>query len=241
MWTWNAQWARPFGTCAEYIALPLEQAVQLPANTGFEVGACLGIPAMTAYHAVAVSGAAPGVTVLVAGGAGAVGHYAVQFAKSAGATVITTVSSPEKATMARDAGADHTIDYKRENIGDRVMALTGKKGVDAIIELDVAANAKLIPAVLHPRSMVVVYGTGTPEDNIPLQFCLRNAITLKFIYVYELDAAERAAALGAIERALTTGKLITNVGKTFPLADTVAAHEAVEAGKVLGNVVVQIG
>jgi NADPH2:quinone reductase len=121
------------------------------------------------------------------------------------------------------------------------MALTGKKGVDTVIELDVAANAKLIPAVLHPRGMVVVYGTGTPEDNIPLQFCLRNAITLKFIYVYELDAAERAAALGAIERDLTAGKLITNIGKTLTLADTVAAHEAVEAGKVLGNVVVQIG
>jgi NADPH:quinone reductase len=241
VWTWNAQWARPFGTCAEYIVLPSAQAVPLPANTSFEAGACLGIPAMTAYHAVAVSGAAPGVTVLVAGGAGAVGHYAVQFAKAAGATVITTVSSPEKAKIARDAGADHTIDYKRENVGDRVMALTGKKGVDAVIELDVAANAKLLPAVLHPRSLVVVYGTGTPEGNIPLQFCLRNAIALKFIYVYELDAAERAAALGAIERALTAGTLITNVGKTFPLADTIAAHEAVEAGNVLGNVVVQIG
>ena len=143
--------------------------------------------------------------------------------------------------MAHDAGADHAIDYKRENVGDRVMALTGKKGVDAVIELDIAANAKLIPEVLHPRGSLVVYGTGTPEGDIPLQFCLRNAITLKFIYVYELDAAERAAALGAIERALTAGKLITNVGKTFPLADTVAAHEAVEAGNVLGNVVVQIG
>ncbi|HEY1978631.1 MAG TPA: zinc-binding dehydrogenase, partial [Xanthobacteraceae bacterium] len=175
------------------------------------------------------------------GGAGAVGHYAVQFAKSAGATVITTVSSPEKARMARDAGADHTIDYKREDVGDRVMALTAKKGVDAVIELDVAANAKLIPAVLHPRGRVVVYGTGTPDGNIPLQFCLRNAITLKFVYVYELDTAERATALDAIERALTAGKLITKVGKTFPLADTVAAHEAVEAGNVFGNVVVQIG
>ncbi len=165
----------------------------------------------------------------------------MQFAKAAGATVITTVSSPEKAKMARDAGADHTIDYKRENVGERVMSITEKKGVDVVIELDVAANAKLIPAVSHPRGMVVVYGTGTPEGNIPLQYCLRNAITLKFIYVYELDAAERAAALGAIEQALTAGKLITNIGRTFPLTDTVAAHEAVEAGNVLGNVVVQIG
>ncbi len=241
VWTWNAQWDRPFGTAAEYVVLPSEQAVALPADTSFETGACLGIPAMTAYHAVAVSGAAPGATVLVAGGAGAVGHHVVQFAKAAGATVITTVSSPEKAKAALQAGADHVIDYKREDVGERVMALTGKKGVDAVIELDVAANAKLIPQIVAPRGMVVVYGTGAVTGEIPLMYCLRYAVTLKFIYVYELDPAERAAALGAIERALTAGRLITNIGKTLPLTDVVAAHEAVEAGKVLGNVVLKIG
>jgi|SRR5579871_3459709 NADPH2:quinone reductase len=240
VWTWNAQWLRAFGTCAEYVTLPSEQAVRLPANTSFEVGACLGIPAMTAYHAVAVARAAPGMTLLVSGGAGAVGHYAVQFAKAAGANVITTVSSPEKAKLAQAAGADHTIDYKREDVGERVMAVTGKKGVDAVIELDIAANAKLMPQVLRPRSAIVVYGTGAPEADVPLHFFLRNAIALKFIYVYELDRAERAAALSAISRALEAGKLINNVGRTFPLAEIVAAHEAVEEGKVLGNVVVTI-
>jgi NADPH2:quinone reductase len=240
VWVWNGLWGRPFGTCAEYITLAAKQAVCLPANTSFEVGACLGIPAMTAAHAVAVAGAALGVTILVAGGAGAVGHHAVQFAKMAGATVITTVSSPEKAATARAAGADHVIDYKRENVGDRVMALTQKRGADAIIELDIATNAKLIPHVLRPRGKVVVYGTGAAEAAVPLFFFLRNAITLQFIYVYELDAAERAAALGTIARALETGKLITNIGKTFPLADAVAAHEAVEQGKVLGNVVIKL-
>ena len=240
VWLWNAQWERAFGTCAEYIALPSQQAVRLPANVSFEAGACLGIPAMTAYHAVAVSGAAPGMALLVAGGAGAVGHYAVQFAKAAGATVITTVSSPQKGQAARQAGADHAIDYKRENVGERVMALTGNKGVDAIVELDIAANAKLVPQVLRPRGTVVVYGTGAMESALPLFFLLRNAITLKFIYVYELDAAERAAALAGIERALGAGALITNIGATFALADIVAAHEAVEQGKALGNVVVKI-
>jgi NADPH:quinone reductase len=160
VWVWNAQWMRAYGTCAEYVTLASAQAVRLPAKASFEVGACLGIPAMTAYHAVAVSGAAPGATLLIVGGAGAVGHHAVQFAKAAGATVITTISSPEKADLAHVAGAEHTIDYKRENVGDRMMAITGKKGVDAIIELDIAANAKLIPAALRPRGVVVVYGTG---------------------------------------------------------------------------------
>ena len=240
VWVWNAQWGRAFGSCAEYITLPSPQAVRLPAHTNFDVGACLGIPAMTAYHAVAVFGAAPGTTLLIAGGAGAVGHYAVQFAKSAGATVIATVSSPQKANAARGAGADHVIDYKRENVGERVMAITGGKGVDAMIELDIAANANLIPQVLRPRGTVVVYGRGVTEFAVPLYFLLRNAITLKFIFVYELDAAERAAALTGIERALTAGTLITNIGATFPLTQSIAAHEAVEQVRTLGNVVVNI-
>jgi NADPH2:quinone reductase len=240
VWVWNAQWLRPFGTCAEYVALPSAQAVRLPANTSFEVGACLGIPAMTAYHAVTVARAAPGVTLLVAGGAGAVGHYAVQFAKAAGATVIATISSPEKAQAARAAGADHTIDYRRDDVGERVMALTAKKGVDAVIEVDFAANAKLAPAVLRERGTIVIYGTGAPQSGIPGMFFLRNAIALKFIYVYELNAVERAAALGAITRALAAGSLTTLFGQTFPLADVAGAHVAVEQGKILGNVVIDI-
>ena len=176
----------------------------------------------------------------VAGGAGAVGHYAVQFAKAAGATVITTISSPEKADAARRAGADYMIDYKRDRVGERIMAITGKRGVDAVIELDIAANASLIAQVLRPRGLVVVYGAGAAAAEVPLMFLLRNAITLQFIYVYELDAAERAAALTAIERTATAGTLITNVGKTFPLDEIVTTHEAVEQGKVLGNVVVMI-
>ena len=238
VWVWNGQWLRPFGTCAEYIVLPAAQTVRLPAKTSFEVGACLGIPAMTAYHAVA--GAAPGATLLIAGGAGGVGHYAVQFAKAAGAAVIATVSSPEKANAARAAGADHTIDYRRENVGERVMAITAKRGVDVIVEVDFAANAMLAPHVLRERGTIVIYGTGAPQSEIPGMFFLRNAIALKFIYVYELNAAERTAALDAITRALEAGSLITLIGKRFPRADIVAAHEAVESGKILGNVVVNI-
>lgn len=240
VWVWNGQWARPFGTAAEYIVLPAAQAVRLPDNVSFEAGACFGIPAMTAYHAIAVAGAGPGTTLLIPGGAGGVGHYAVQFAKMAGATVISTVSSPEKAKLAREAGADHTIDYKREPVGERVMAITGKKGVDAIIELDIAANAKLIPRVLAPRGRVVVYGTGAAEGEIPLMYCLRYAIALTFIYVYELDDAERTAAVGAITRAAESGKLINNIGMVFPLSLIAAAHDTVEAGQSLGNVVVTL-
>ncbi|MGZ3312372.1 MAG: NADPH:quinone reductase, partial [Xanthobacteraceae bacterium] len=163
VWVWNGQWQRPFGTAAEWIVLPSEQAVRLPANVTMEAGACLGIPAYTGYQGVLLARAKEGSSVLVAAGAGAVGHYAIQFAKKRKATVITTVSSPAKAEIARAAGADHVIDYKREDVGERVMAITAKRGVDAVIEMDLAANARLLPTVLAPNGVVAVYGSGAAE------------------------------------------------------------------------------
>ncbi|MFL4971570.1 MAG: NADPH:quinone reductase [Xanthobacteraceae bacterium] len=239
VWTWNAQWKRAFGTCAEHVVLPAAMAVRLPDDVAFEDGACLGIPAMTACHAVAVAEAWAGSTLLIAGGAGGVGHYAVQFAKARGAVVIATVSSEEKAKLALDAGADHVIDYKREDVGARVMELTDQAGVDAVIELDLAANARLLPAVLRPRGTVVVYGTRA-EAQIPAQWLLVNAVALKFIFVYELSPEEREAAVGTITRMLAEKRLVNNVALTFPLDDIVAAHETVEQGKAAGNVVVRL-
>lgn len=238
VWVWNGQWQRPFGTAAEYIALPQAQAVTLPDNVSFEEGACLGIPAMTAHHAVVLAAAAKGTTLLVSGGAGAVSQYIIQFAKMAGATVYTTISSPEKATIALEAGTDHVIDYKREDVAARVMELTGKRGVDAVIEMDIVANAKLLPGVLRPKGSVIIYGTGGAEATIPSAFCLVNSIKLQFFLVYEQDAADRARTVAAINAALTKGKLINRVAKpTYALKDIVAAHEAVEKGTI-GNVVV---
>jgi NADPH2:quinone reductase len=240
VWTWNAQWKRAFGTCAEHVVLPAPMAVRLPDHVDFQDGACLGIPAMTAYHAVAVAEAWAGSTLLIAGGAGGVGHYAVQFAKARGAVVIATVSSEDKAKLALGAGADHVIDYKRENVGERVMELTDQAGVDAVIELDLAANARLLPAVLRPRGTVVVYGTGAVQAQIPAQWLLVNAIALKFIFVYELTPEEREAAVGTITRMLAEKRLVNNVALELPLENIVAAHEAVEQGKAMGNVVVRL-
>jgi len=239
VWIWNGQWKRAFGTAAQYIALPAAQAVKLPDKVGFEAGACLGIPAMTAFHATALSGATNGTTLLVSGGAGAVSQYAIQFAKAAGATVLTTVSSPEKAKAAQEAGADHTINYKSDDVGARVMEITGKRGVDAVIEMDFAANAKLVPAVLRPKGSVIVYGTGA-QATMPAFFFLTNAIRVQFFLVYELDRAERDNAIAAITRALEQGKLHNRVAQpTYALTDIAGAHEAVERGTI-GNVVVTI-
>jgi NADPH:quinone reductase len=239
VWIWNGQWKRAFGTAAEYIVLPSAQAVALPHRVSFEEGACLGIPAMTAYHAVTLVPAEKGTTLLVSGGAGAVSQYVIQFAKMAGATVLTTISSPEKAKAAQEAGADHCIDYKREDVGARVMEVTGKRGVNAVVEMDLSANAKLITQVLRPKGSVVVYGTG-PEAVIPAAFCLVNTIRLQFFLVYELDPGERERTVAAINRALSDGKLNNRVAQpTYKLADIAAAHEAVERGS-LGNVIVTL-
>jgi NADPH2:quinone reductase len=237
VWIWNGQWKRAFGTAAEYIALPAAQAVKLPDAISFESGACIGIPAMTAVHAVTLASVGKGSNVLVAGGAGAVGQYVIQFAKAAGATVLTTVSSAEKAAAAREAGADHTIDYQREDVGERVMELTGKRGADAVIEMDLAANAKLIPFVLRPKGSVIVYGTGAALADLPASFCLTNSIRVQFFLVYELDTLERERAVNAINRGLEQGTLKNRLGPTFPLAEIAAAHEAVERGTI-GNVIV---
>ena len=239
VWTWNGQWKRPFGTGAQYVVLPAFQAVPLPDPISFEIGACLGIPALTARHAIALSGIGQRSHVLISGGAGAVSHYAIQFAKLRGATVITTVSSDLKAKLVREAGADHVIDYKRESVGERVAQTTGRSGVDSIIEMDLTANAKLIPAVIRQHGNVIVYGTGA-EANIPAGLCLINGITFKFFLIYEIAKGERDAAIHEITDLLTQGRLVHNVATTFALEDSVAAHEAVESGKISGNVVLKI-
>lgn len=242
VWLWNGQWKRPSGTAAEYIVILGEQAVLLPDRIGFEEGACLGIPAMTAFHAVVLAGktgGTDGATLFVSGGAGSVSQYVIQFAKAQGAQVITTVSSEEKANAAREAGADHTIDYKREDVGARVMEITGKRGADAVIEMDLAANARLIPGVLRPKGSVIVYGTGG-DATLPSLFCLTQSIGIHFFLVYELDTGDRERAVTGISRALAHGTLINRVARpTWPLADIAAAHEAVERGTI-GNVIVAI-
>ena len=240
VWTFNAAWKRPFGTAAEYVTLPEHLAAPLPQTISFEAGAGLGIPAMTGWRAVEIADAQKGMAVLVAGGAGAVAQYAIQFAKARGATVIATISSDEKAKLAREAGADHTVNYKTENIGERVMQITDKTGVDTVIEIDFAANAKLLPGVLRPRGHVVIYGNNG-EATVPSPFFLGNTIGLQFFLVYELTPAERDRAVSGINRMLEEGRLLNRGGLSFALDQIVAAHETMEAAKTPGKIVVLTG
>jgi NADPH2:quinone reductase len=241
VWVWNAAWGRPMGSAAECVVLPARQAVPLPAGTGFDAGACLGIPALTAYHAVHCNGGVAGKTVLVAGGAGAVGHYAVQFAKLAGArSVIATVSSTAKADLARAAGAHDTVDYRSEDAAKRCLALTGGAGFDRIVEVDLAANLALDLAVIRRDGEITVYGSGAPEVPVPFFASIVKNVRYQFFIVYNLGEADRQAGLDGVTRLLAEGRLQHNVAARFPLERIAEAHELVESGRAPGNVVLEL-
>ena len=242
VWLWNGAWGRAFGTAAEFIVLPSAQAVRLPDGVDPAAGACLGIPALTAYHAVGVDGGVAGKNVLVAGGAGAVGHYAIQFAKAQGAKqVVATVSSEAKAALARDAGADLVINYKAEDVVRKCLDCTDGAGLDRIVEVDIAANAALDLAMLRAESDIVIYGSGAPEAPIPFFPAIVRNARLRFFIVYNLNANDRARAIAGLTRLLETGRLRHNIAARLPLERIAEAHELVERSQVAGNVVLEIG
>lgn len=240
VWLWNAAWGRPFGTAAECCCLPEAQAVELPEGTPGEAGACMGIPGLTAMQAVLMDGGVAGKRVLVAGGAGAVGHYAVQLASRFGAAqVITTVSSAEKARIALEAGADEVIDYRTEPVAERVRELTGGRGVDRVIELDLAVNGSMDLQLLRTGGELVVYGSSPKPLDLPFGVLLAKNIQLKFFMVYHLDAADRARATSALQRLLARGELRHAIAARLPLDELVQAHQAVEGGRLVGNLVLK--
>ena len=241
VWVWNGAWGRPFGTAAQSIVLPSAQAVALPAGVPDEAGACLGIPALTALHACLAGNGVAGRSVLVQGGAGAVGHYAIQFARALGARqVIATVSSPAKAALAQAAGADTVIDYRREDVAGRVRQATRGEGVDRIVEVDVAANGKLDPELLRAEGDLVVYGSGAAQFELPFFPLIVRNVTIRCFIVYNLSAADRRRALETLTGLLARGGLQHQIAERLPLAQVARAHELVERGEALGNVVLSI-
>ncbi len=239
VWLYQAQIGRPFGTAAEYTVQPAAHAVPLPPNTSFAEGAGLGVPAMTAHRCLFADGPVTGKTVLVTGGAGAVGHYAIQLAKLHGAQVIATVSSDQKAQIALAAGADDTVNYRTEDTVQRLMDLTGGAGVDHIVEVDFAGNFKVSREVLRRNGVLAVYAAGVaPQPPVPLQFKASN-ITVRFVLVYDMPEPAKHAAVQAITQLLAGGKLRHLAGPRFPLESARQAHQAVEGG-AMGKVVLEV-
>jgi NADPH2:quinone reductase len=239
VWVYNGQWERPYGTSAQYIALPASLAVPLADALSFEQGACLGIPVMTAHRCLFADGPVGGRTVMVTGGAGVVAHYAIQLAKWAGARVVTTVSSPAKADHARAAGADVVINYRTEPVIERVRATVG--GIDHVVDVDFGANLPVTAQVLRPHGVVASYASlGNLNPVFPYGDFFRLNPVIRPVFVYTMPDTAKAGAHADIARWLTEAKPIFAIAQRFALADTVNAHLAVESGEKIGHVILTI-
>jgi NADPH2:quinone reductase len=253
VWLWEAAWQRADGTAQEYVTVPERQAVALPDDASFDLGASLGIPALTAHRCLTVGDAGPqrlapgalaGRVVLVAGGAGAVGNATIQLARWAGATVITTVSGPEKAKLARAAGADKVVNYRTEDAAEEIRRFA-PGGVDVVVEVAPTANAALNHAVTGPAGSIAVYATGDQaEVTLPVFPLMYKNIGYRFVLVYTVPEAAKRHAVEDVSAAVAASAFL--VGEVaglplhrFPLDQTAASHAAVEAGAV-GKVLIDV-
>lgn len=243
VWVYEANLGRPFGTAAQYCCVPAHKAVQLPDGVGFDVGACMGIPVMTAHRCVFADGPVQGKTVLVQGGAGAVGYYAVQAAKLGGAArVIATVSRDEQAARAREAGADAVINRKTENVVEAVRKLCGAEApLDRVVEVAFGANLADDIALLKPTGVIATYASdAVPEPTVPFWPMLAKDLTVRFVLVYAMPREAHDEAAQWISETLAAGRLKHQFFDTFALDDIAAAHEATEAMANVGKVLVAI-
>lgn len=242
VWLYEAQIGRAWGTAAEYVALPSDRAIPLADGTSFAEAACLGVPAMTAHRTVFADGEVMGQTLLITGGAGAVGNYAVQWAKRGGATVITTVSRPEQALVAERAGADHIINYKTEDVIARIQAITGRqRGVNRIVDVAIHDNFNVADAVLRTNGSLVYYACLPDQEVVlPLRSWMERNITLRGVLVYTMPAMAKQAAIASIQDALHQGRLQHNIAQTFALSDIADAHRLQEAGSMIGKAVIEM-
>lgn len=241
VWFYNGQRnGRAFGSAAEYIELDTDLLMALPDGVSFAEGATLGIPCMTAHRSLFVAGPVQGRTVLVTGGAGAVGHYAVQLAKWAGATVIATVSSEAKAQRARAGGADHVIDYRQEKVARRVRELTDGEGVHHVVDVDFGGNIATTLQCLRMNGSVAFYATkGAREPVVPAGAIMGLNLAVHGVYLPVSPHAARKRAQADITSWIGTGDRMLSVAGRFPLEDCAGAHEQVESGGKVGTVVVE--
>jgi NADPH2:quinone reductase len=241
VWVMMAAHTSSYGTAAEYCVVPSEHAVRLPDGVDFELGAGLGVPAVTAHRCLLADGPIDGKTILVAGGAGAVGHYAVQLAKWAGATVIATVSAAEKAAHATAGGADHVIDYRREDVAARVLEITGGTGVDHVVEVDFGGNLAIDINVVRNNGSIAVYASaGDRTPVVPIYDLMRRNIAVHTVFLASSPPEARRRAQSDITGWLKGGARRLTVAGRYPLRHTARAHQAVEAGGKQGTVIVEI-
>ena len=238
VWLYQSQIGQPFGTAAELTVQPAIRAVPLPENVDFTLAAGLGVPAMTAHRCVFADGPVTGKTVLVPGGAGAVGNMALQMARIGGAVrIISTVSGDAKADIAREAGANSTVNYRTEDTAARILEITDGAGVDLIVEVDYSGNFAVSRQVIKRSGSIAIYAGGdgpAPRFDFPV-----SNVNVRHVLVYDMPEAAKIAAVNDTNRWLADGQLVGMDGPHFPLADTAGAHEAVR-GATVGKVVIDV-
>ncbi|WP_182905016.1 NADPH:quinone reductase [Microbispora sp. H13382] len=244
VWVMMAGLGYNTGTAQEFTVVPASWVRPLAENASFDVGASLGIPALTAHRALTVAEDGPrrlapnaldGRTVLVTGGAGAVGHAAIQLARWAGATLITTVSGPEKAALASAAGAHHVVNYREGDPAAEIRAVA-KDGVDIIVDVAVAKNIDLDLATLKNGGTIAVYADDRPKVELDILQTLQLNARFQFLLIF-LDRERMAVAADDVTAAVRDGAM--GVGEEhglpvvrFPLAETAAAQLASQNGAV---------
>lgn len=241
VWVYQAQFARRFGTAAEYLAIDARRAPALADNTSFEIGACLGIPAMTAHRAVFADGDVAGKTLLITGGAGRVGHYAIQWASQAGARVIATASNDVDKAACESAGAQTVVDHRRDTVAVTVIAAAGEGGVDRVIDVEFGANLPVSVEVLKVGGVIATYSsTQVPEPKLPFFQMMYKDLTVRTIIVYAMPEDAKAKAISDIDTALKKNTLQHRIAETMPLAEIARSNEVIEQGNVRGAVVLAI-
>jgi NADPH:quinone reductase-like Zn-dependent oxidoreductase len=241
VFVYQAQYGRQLGTAAEYVALDSARAPTLPENASFEVGACVGIPIMTAHRCVFADGSVADQLILVTGGAGRVGHYAIQWAHRAGARVIATASNEQDAEACREAGAEAVINHREPEWGKAVLDQTGGQKVDRVIDVEFGAN---LPELLHcvriGATIATYSSTVVPEPALPFKTMMFMDLTIRMVIVYAMPEEAKAQAVADTQAALIEGGLQHRIAETLPFDQMAKAHDIIEAGGVRGCVVVTI-
>lgn len=241
VWLYQAQFQRRYGTAAEYVAIDARRAPRLPDEAGFDIGACLGIPVMTAHRAVFADGDVSGQTLLVTGAAGRVGHYAVQWASQAGATVIATASNDNDKAACKAAGAHDVVNHRNQDLVDAIMTATGGDPVDRIVDVEFGANLPTSVEVLRVGGTIATYSsTQVTEPKLPFFTMMYKDVTIRMIIVYAMPEAAKEKAIADIDAALTAGRLQHRIAHTMPLNDIAEGNEIVEQGSIRGAVILTL-
>jgi len=241
VWVYQAQFGRRFGSAAEYLAIDASRAATLPENASFNVGACLGIPVMTAHRCVFADGSVAGKTVLVTGGAGRVGHYAIQWAKLAGARVIASASNDGDKIDCESVGADFVVNHRQQNWSEAILAFTDGDKVDRVIDVEFGANLPEVLKVICTSGTIATFSsTQVREPQLPFLQMMYLDLTIRMVIVYAIPEQAKQDAIADINARLAAGELNHRIAHVLEFDDMVKAHELIEQGGFRGSVVVRV-